>query len=473
MAPFVNEPVLELRRAAVRGRLPEALSALDARLPLTVPVLVGGSGSTAGSALPSTDPGNPERLVARAHATTPGEIDAALATARTAQPAWAQAGAHARAAALVKAAAILREQRLELAALAVRECAKPWPEADGDVCEAIDFLEYYARQALELEGDHGLIQPPGERNDLQYRPRGIVAVISPWNFPLAIPCGMTAAALVTGNAALLKPAEQSPGCALRLVQALHAGGVPRDVLALLPGEGDVGAALVASPGVHAIAFTGSLPVGLTAAATSRRGATTSSRRRPTRPGLSARSARPTRPSSATTGAGSPRGRSPRTSRRRYAGSPSFPWRIRCGCAPGCCRARCGPRGASEPDGQAKRGGYPLAFQPPMTPERQLVRNGGALVESILSSWSAPGWPDKETAQTYQRAMRIPPVAHTSLEYHRWFVRSTFRPDGLRYARRMRRPIHLHARRYAALYEDLVAGRPASRWEKEARGALAT
>ncbi len=106
------------------------------------------------------------------------------------------------------------------------------------------------------------------------------------------------------------------------------------------------------------------------------------------------------------------------------------------------------RALREPDGQAKRGGYPLAFQVPMIPERHLVRDGGALVETILSSWSAPGWPDKDTARIYQRAMRIPPVAHTSLEYHRWFARSTFRPDGLRYARRMRAPVttpvlHLH------------------------------
>ena len=99
-------------------------------------------------------------------------------------------------------------------------------------------------------------------------------------------------------------------------------------------------------------------------------------------------------------------------------------------------------------GSAKHGGYPLAFQLPMFPERQLVRDGAALVASILSSWAAPGWPDPETARVYQRAMRIPPVAHTSLEYQRWFVRSAFRPDGLRYARQMRSPIaaptlHLH------------------------------
>src|SRR6201999_2529935 len=106
------------------------------------------------------------------------------------------------------------------------------------------------------------------------------------------------------------------------------------------------------------------------------------------------------------------------------------------------------RSLSEPASRVKRGGYPLAFQVPMIPERQLVRDGGALVGSILASWSAPGWPDQETARIYQRAMRIPPVAHTALEYQRWFVRSPFRPDALRYARMMRTPVeapvlHLH------------------------------
>jgi RHH-type proline utilization regulon transcriptional repressor/proline dehydrogenase/delta 1-pyrroline-5-carboxylate dehydrogenase len=130
------------------------------------------------------------------------------------------------------------------------------------VCEAIDFLEYYARGAIALEAGPDLLQVPGERNDMHYAPRGVAAVIAPWNFPLAIPCGMTAAALATGNSVVLKPAEQSPGCAFMLVQALRAGGVPASAISLLPGEGDVGAALVAHPGVSTIAFTGSLPVGL-------------------------------------------------------------------------------------------------------------------------------------------------------------------------------------------------------------------
>jgi pimeloyl-ACP methyl ester carboxylesterase len=106
------------------------------------------------------------------------------------------------------------------------------------------------------------------------------------------------------------------------------------------------------------------------------------------------------------------------------------------------------RSIATSSGEVRRSGYPLTFQLPMIPERRLVRDGGALVGSILSSWSAPGWPDQDTARVYQRAMRIPPVAHTSLEYHRWFVRSTFRPDGLRYAHKLRTPVaapvlHLH------------------------------
>ncbi|MGZ4170580.1 MAG: aldehyde dehydrogenase family protein [Solirubrobacteraceae bacterium] len=259
-APFANEPILELRRAPVRAQLSDALRRVDGELPLAVPVLIGPD-ARSGDGLTSTDPGTPERLVATAGVATAADVDTAVAEAQRGRAAWAATSAEDRAAALVAAAAWLRERRLETAALEVRECAKPWPEADADVCEAIDFLEYYARGAIELGRGRLLLQVPGERNELSYAPRGIVAVISPWNFPLAIPCGMTSAALAAGNAVLLKPAEQSPALAHQLVQALRAGGVPPSAIALLPGEGDVGAALVAHPEVHAIAFTGSLAVG--------------------------------------------------------------------------------------------------------------------------------------------------------------------------------------------------------------------
>ena len=261
MNGFSNEPILELRREPARESLLAALRELDARLPVEVPVLVGGERGAA-SGLESTDPGAPARVVAVAGRAGGADAAAAVEAAERGFRDWGARGAAERAEVLRRAAAILRERRLELAALQLRECAKPWPEADGDVCEAIDFLEYYARQALELDEGRPLVQAPGERNTMRYAARGVAVVIAPWNFPLAIPCGMTAAALASGNAAVLKPAEQSPGSAGALVDALHEAGVPRDALSLLPGYGDVGAALVRDPRVHTIAFTGSSAVGL-------------------------------------------------------------------------------------------------------------------------------------------------------------------------------------------------------------------
>ena len=261
LPPFANEAVLELRRAPVRDSLAAALAELDARLPLRVPVTVGGDPAGA-TGIESTDPGNPSRLVAEAGRAGADDAAAAVEAAARGARDWGARPAADRAGVLMAAAARLRERRLELAALALRECAKPWAEADADVCEAIDFLEYYAREAIRLARGPELLQAPGERNSMRYAPRGVAAVISPWNFPLAIPAGMTAAALAAGNAVVLKPAEQSPACALALWEALLGAGVPPDALALLPGLGDAGAALVRHPGVHVIAFTGSSAVGL-------------------------------------------------------------------------------------------------------------------------------------------------------------------------------------------------------------------
>jgi RHH-type transcriptional regulator, proline utilization regulon repressor / proline dehydrogenase / delta 1-pyrroline-5-carboxylate dehydrogenase len=258
---FRNEPALDLRRTAEREALSAALSELDARLPLRVPVLPGAERGPA-EGIVSEDPGAPSRVVATAGAASESDVDEAVRLAAGAARDWAARPAEERAGALIAAAASLRARRHELAAIQVRECAKPWPEADADVCEAIDFLEYYARGALELERGHALAQVPGERNTLRYVGRGVAAVISPWNFPLAIPAGMVAAALAAGNAVVLKPAEQSPGSALALVEALRRAGVPDAALSLVPGYGSTGAALVRHPAVHVIAFTGSGAVGL-------------------------------------------------------------------------------------------------------------------------------------------------------------------------------------------------------------------
>jgi RHH-type proline utilization regulon transcriptional repressor/proline dehydrogenase/delta 1-pyrroline-5-carboxylate dehydrogenase len=252
--PFRNEPVLELRRASVRDELTRALQELEKGLP----VAIGDQSDT----FKSTDPGHPERVVATAHHGTAETARAAVADAVQASQGWRATRARDRAQALVQAAQYLRERRTAAAALQVRECAKPWSEADGDVCEAIDFLEYYAREAVLLDAGRELLQVPGERNTMRYEPRGVVAVIAPWNFPLAIPCGMVAAGLATGNAVVLKPAEQSPASAALLVEALRAGGVPEGVISLVTGFGDAGEALVRDPRVHTIAFTGSSAVGL-------------------------------------------------------------------------------------------------------------------------------------------------------------------------------------------------------------------
>ena len=261
MEPFRNEPELELRRADEREALLASLRELDTTLPLTVPVLVGGDAGVA-EGIDSTDPGEPDRLVARAGAAGGTEAAAAVEAATRGAREWGARPAAERAEVLDRAAELLRERRRELAALQVRECAKPWAEADADVCEAIDYLRYYGRRAIDLERGPELIDAPGERNRLRHFPRGVAAVISPWNFPLAIPAGMAGAALAAGNAVVLKPAEQAPASGLRLVEALHEAGVPAEALALLPGQGEAGAALVRDPRVHLIAFTGSGEVGL-------------------------------------------------------------------------------------------------------------------------------------------------------------------------------------------------------------------
>ena len=258
---FVNEPQLELRLPGVREAAAAALRELDRELPLEVAVLIDGQAADA-SGFDSVDPCEPTVVVARAGAATERHADAAVRAATEGYADWGRRPADERAEVIRTAADGLRADRARLAALAVREAGKPWVEADGDVCEAIDFLEYYARGAAALGEGRPLIQVPGEHNTLRYAGRGVCAVIAPWNFPLAIATGMTAAALATGNSVVLKPAEQTPACAAAVVAALHAAGVPPSALHLLPGGDEPAKALVAHPGVHTIAFTGSCEAGL-------------------------------------------------------------------------------------------------------------------------------------------------------------------------------------------------------------------
>ncbi|QQE13350.1 aldehyde dehydrogenase family protein [Planctomycetota bacterium] len=176
---------------------------------------------------------------------------------------WRSIAVYQRAAKLLRAAEIIRQSRDYLSGIIIKESGKVWREADADVCEAIDFLQFYARCAVEMSLPEKLGSYPGELNEHWGEPRGITVVISPWNFPLAIATGMVAAALVTGNPVILKPAEQTSYIAKILVDFMHQAGVPRQVLLFAPGVGEtVGAALVKDPRVATIAFTGSKEVGL-------------------------------------------------------------------------------------------------------------------------------------------------------------------------------------------------------------------
>src|SRR5438128_9855725 len=260
--PFANEPHAELRRPHVRARLEASVVAAPARFAFEAPVLIDGRPVATAAQIVSVDPGQTSTVVCRSGRAGAEEAVRALAAAPRAWPAWRATPWAGRAAVLFRAAAIMRRRRAELAALEVFEAGKPIPEADADVCEAIDFCEYYGREALRLGAGTSVGQAPGESNSYSYTPRGIGVVISPWNFPLAIPTGMVSAALVTGNAVLFKPAEQTPAIAARLVEALRAGGLPPGVLAFLPGVGeDVGAYLVAHPATSFVTFTGSKAVG--------------------------------------------------------------------------------------------------------------------------------------------------------------------------------------------------------------------
>ena len=198
-----------------------------------------------------------------ANDTTVDQARAALGTLHDYFPIWSETNYQDRADILVKSAQIMRTRRDELAGIVIRENGKPWRDADAEVCEAIDFCEFYAREGHTLFTPKRLGNFIGEIDETWNQARGVAAVISPWNFPLAICAGMCTAALVTGNVVALKPAEQTPGIAATLVGILHEAGLPKEALKFLPGPGEsVGAAIVRDPRVSLIAFTGSRAVGL-------------------------------------------------------------------------------------------------------------------------------------------------------------------------------------------------------------------
>ena len=261
--PFANCPLLDWTVADKRTRFQEALAATRAGMPRGIPLHIGGEALPGSGKFDSTDPNDPGRVVGVVAAAGLSDAEKAVAVARKAFAHWADTDPATRAGYLFRAAAAARRMRFELAALQVYEVGKTWSEADADVCEAIDFLEYYGREMLRLAAPQPLGRVPGETSHLSYAPRGVGVVIAPWNFPLAISMGMVSAALVTGNTVVYKPASDAPVIGHMVHELFAAAGLPPGVLTFLPGPGgQIGDYLVSHPEVAFITFTGSREVGL-------------------------------------------------------------------------------------------------------------------------------------------------------------------------------------------------------------------
>jgi RHH-type proline utilization regulon transcriptional repressor/proline dehydrogenase/delta 1-pyrroline-5-carboxylate dehydrogenase len=262
-SPFENCPYADFTDATVRQRFAQAIDQTAASLPVHVPVVVGGTRRFADQTMARYCPSDTTLHVANVTLATYADADSAVTTARLAWPNWRQRPLVERSMLLDNLADRLQQDRFHLAALQTLEVAKPWREADADVAEAIDFCRYYARQALVELGPRRQGTLAGEDNVLWYEGRGPAVVIAPWNFPLAILCGMATAALVAGNTVVIKPAEQASAVAYALYERMLAVGFPPDVVQFLPGIGeDIGSYLVEHPQIAQIVFTGSKTVGL-------------------------------------------------------------------------------------------------------------------------------------------------------------------------------------------------------------------
>lgn len=263
IAPFINEPLLDFSRRECRARCRAAIEKVRGQLGQRYPAVIGGRKKVGEGRIVSVNPARPSEVIGEVAAVGRKDVEEALAAARSAQRAWGAKSAGERAAFLFRAAEIARERRTELLAWQVFETGKSWAEADADVAEAIDYLEYYGREMLRLGAPLKVGDVPGEDNRYFYQARGVALVIAPWNFPLAISAGMTAAALVAGNTVLYKPSSLSPVNGWQLFALLQEAGVPDGVLNYIPGRGEaVGGWLAEHPDLDLIAFTGSREVGL-------------------------------------------------------------------------------------------------------------------------------------------------------------------------------------------------------------------
>src|ERR1700761_4697343 len=259
---FHNEPFIDFRDAQNVHAMQDALTRIGDQLGHEYELIIGGGRSRTTEKIQSLNPARPSQVVGVHQKAGLEHAERAMSAALEAFATWQYVAVEERAALLLQTAELIRKRKFEFCAWLTYEVGKNWVEADADVAETIDFLEFYAREALRLAGATTPIQYPGEHDQLVYIPLGVCAVIPPWNFPFAIMAGMTAAAIVTGNTVILKPSSESPTIAARFLDVLEEAGMPPGVVNLCQGGPAVGRAIVEDPKTRFIAFTGSKAVGL-------------------------------------------------------------------------------------------------------------------------------------------------------------------------------------------------------------------
>ena len=261
--PFKNEALTDFTTPENRQAQEEALEQVKSELGQTYPLIIGGEKIFSKETFASVNPSQPDQVIGYFARASVEQADEAVKAAAAAFETWKRVPAEERAGYLFAAADLLKQRRFYVNAWMIYEVGKSWPEADADTAEAIDFLEFYAREMVRLAEDHPLVRIEGEDNQLVSIPLGVGAVIPPWNFPVAIMVGMTSASFVTGNTVVLKPASTSPMIAWQFMRILEDVGLPAGVVNFLTGSGSIiGDALIEHPMVRFIAFTGSRDVGL-------------------------------------------------------------------------------------------------------------------------------------------------------------------------------------------------------------------
>src|SRR5215813_7408855 len=260
---FRNEPFTDFSKEENVRAMRDALEKVKAKLGSEYPLVIGGERINTGDTLESINPANRTEVVGTFHKATKELANKAVETAAEAFKTWRNVPAQERIDLVFRVAALMRERKHEFSAWMIYEVAKTWPEADGDTGEAIDFLEFYAREMSRYATRQPLVELKGEDNKLNYIPLGVGAVIPPWNFPCAIMAGMTAAAIVTGNTVVLKPSSDAPAIAFKFFELLEEAGLPPGVVNFMTGSGaEVGDVVVDHPKTRFIAFTGSKEIGL-------------------------------------------------------------------------------------------------------------------------------------------------------------------------------------------------------------------